>query len=742
MKKIKILIPLLTVSTLATTVAPLASCGTKETNKVIPTNLLKIKDGRLLGFVDNADISTYNTLDVPSNVKIIEDNAFNSSNVDYSKITTLNIPNGIAIIGKQAFASLTKIETIDFSKLDHDTVNQLQVNGDNIFGSVNQNRYAYVALPEKTEQSRKTLVEKLTNAGAPEFWFVQKTDGNVKSIEGKQTIQTPMADTKAVFPLELTRSLIGDEQIHILLEKTGGTTNVDVSCISVEVNNRSISMKVNMVEALTNALKDGDKVEFKTTVICANQTKTPAVQWVQTIDGLCVVYQALRIIHVNEIRLDKSFVIHGTAQGTFTINKTIYPSSATYKDVKWESSNQAAATVDQEGVVTPVAQGEATITCTSLDPDVQISASCRVAIVEGTYIPAESITLTPVEDKTKQCMLPTCINGQTLTIKSAVTPANASFASNITWKSSNENLATVSNGTVTINSNAAGDKTQPQVTITATVNDPYVATPITASYTIDIIKAQFINDSPTNVAYWADFGWETLANHYRPRPKTKVQPYIKDREGNKAKYSFVGYGFANVSLGGGWKYFIVVDEDCDELADGSGKKAALTYQVHATYENAKSAWGSGNNENYLNSTLRTNCNNYIINNLCIKDTSTKIPTKKVIKHVSVKKDGAWEIAPYETNGFAFTRTEINRDSGLGYEEGNRYLYHQIYTDNKGTATFDNTVNLSESNSEIGFLATPNRDSTNQAYFMWNNKNISGLAVSNGSYDGVLLGFCL
>jgi len=71
---------------------------------------------------------------------------------------------------------------------------------------------------------------------------------------------------------------------------------------------------------------------------------------------------------------------------------TIEPSNATNQEVTFESDDEDVATVDEEGNVSPVGEGEATITVTS-KADATKSATCVVK-VEKSGIPLTSVTLT------------------------------------------------------------------------------------------------------------------------------------------------------------------------------------------------------------------------------------------------------------------------------------------------------------------------------------------------------------
>lgn len=63
-----------------------------------------------------------------------------------------------------------------------------------------------------------------------------------------------------------------------------------------------------------------------------------------------------------------------------TLNVTITPSNASYKEIVWSSSDESVAAVDQNGVVTANAAGQAVITATQTENN--ISCTCTVTVTD------------------------------------------------------------------------------------------------------------------------------------------------------------------------------------------------------------------------------------------------------------------------------------------------------------------------------------------------------------------------
>ncbi len=157
---------------------------------------------------------------------------------------------------------------------------------------------------------------------------------------------------------------------------------------------------------------------------------------VKTTDGgktaSCSVVVNKKVIPVSSVTLNKASLalIKGQSE---TLTATVKPDDATDKKVTWSSSNTAIATVDQNGKVTAVAGGSATITAKAGDKQ----ATCAVTVT----VPVSSLTL----NKSELAL----IKGQSETLTATVKPDDATDKK-VTWSSSNTAIATVDqNGKIT-----------------------------------------------------------------------------------------------------------------------------------------------------------------------------------------------------------------------------------------------------------------------------------------------------
>jgi uncharacterized protein YjdB len=115
---------------------------------------------------------------------------------------------------------------------------------------------------------------------------------------------------------------------------------------------------------------------------------------------------------------------------SITIAATVLPENVTNPELLWQSSDEAVATVSQNGVVTAVGPGSCDITATCGNA----VGTCHVTVLEP-IIYAESVELDPVEAELQV--------GGTIEIRATVSPDNVTNPE-LVWQSSDESIATVS----------------------------------------------------------------------------------------------------------------------------------------------------------------------------------------------------------------------------------------------------------------------------------------------------------
>ena len=142
-------------------------------------------------------------------------------------------------------------------------------------------------------------------------------------------------------------------------------------------------------------------------------------------------------VSVAGVSLDKTEIVlvEGSSE---KLTATVEPTNATNKNVTWSSDHEAIATVDQNGTVTARRGGQATITVTTADGSKTATCTVRVRIQIGE--PVQSVGLNKTELALEV--------GKTGTLEAKVEPSDATNK-NVTWSSSNSEVATVDNGVVT-----------------------------------------------------------------------------------------------------------------------------------------------------------------------------------------------------------------------------------------------------------------------------------------------------
>ena len=297
---------------------------------------------------------------------------------------------------------------------------------------------------------------------------------------------------------EVTAVGAGTATITVTTANGGKTATCEVSVLDKEIYATSVSLSSSSL-----TLEVGQTSKLSATIRPSNTTNK-TLRWysyeeeIATVDanGLvkalkigtatirvltsngkhadCTVTVIAAKVPVSSVSLSQT-ELYLVVDETATLTATVLPNDATDKSVTWSSNNEAVATVNQNGVVTAVSAGPATITVTTNDGEKTATCSVIVAAMEPPVVHASSVQLSQTNLDMEE--------EETATLVATVLPEDAEDKS-VTWSSDNEAVATVNqNGVVTAVSGGTA-------TITVTTTDGN----LTASCAV-IVEAK---ESPVN----------------------------------------------------------------------------------------------------------------------------------------------------------------------------------------------------------------------------------------------------
>lgn len=301
------------------------------------------------------------------------------------------------------------------------------------------------------------------------------TDKTVTWSSSNAAVATVDGNGKVTAIKEGTTTIIakvGDKQATCIVTVSKKVIEVE----SITLNKDDLSLEKGKSETLIATVKPDDATD-KTVIWSCSDEQTAAVDQngkVTAIKGGMTTITASAgektteckvtvIVPVESISLDQNSIT--IEEGQFaTLVATVKPDDATNKSIVWNSSDSAIATVDQNGKVTGVKEGNVKITAKAENQ----SATCSVTVKKH-VVAVTSIKLNKTELSLEK--------GKSETLEATVSPENATDKS-MTWTSSDEDVAKVDkNGKVTAvkGGNAsitakAGNKTaECKVTVTVPV---------------------------------------------------------------------------------------------------------------------------------------------------------------------------------------------------------------------------------------------------------------------------------
>lgn len=183
----------------------------------------------------------------------------------------------------------------------------------------------------------------------------------------------------------------------------------------------------------------------------------------QAVETLKEAYQGLEKVQAStpgQVKVSK-ITVTGSVQKltkgqTARLNVEILPANAADKSLEWTSSNEKAAAVDGNGLVTAKGKGTTTIKAAAKDGS-GVSGIYQITVVEHTV---KKITLKSDSKKIAA--------GKKVAIKASVSTTGKGANKKLKWTTSNKKYATVNNKGVVTTKKAGAGKT---VTITAKATD-------------------------------------------------------------------------------------------------------------------------------------------------------------------------------------------------------------------------------------------------------------------------------
>ena len=219
---------------------------------------------------------------------------------------------------------------------------------------------------------------------------------------------------------------------EIVMDKSNVTlflnesTTIQVVIVPNNATNKNLvwSSSDNSIATVNNGVIKGLKVG-KTTV---------SVKSSNSVEGICnveVKEKPKNVIEAKSISLNASTKAINVGS-SFNLTYTISPSNTTINTVSWSSSDNSIATVNN-GTVVGIKAGTATITVKTSNGK---AATCKVTV--------NNVNPTGVSLNSTSSSISI---GESINLVANVSPSNATNKS-ITWSSSDNNIATVNNGTV------------------------------------------------------------------------------------------------------------------------------------------------------------------------------------------------------------------------------------------------------------------------------------------------------
>lgn len=262
-----------------------------------------------------------------------------------------------------------------------------------------------------SDENIVTITEGVVTALKKGNVIITATTINNKSASCRLTIKEVLANTISISPREMEL-------------KPGATAKLVAQIMPENTTNKSIewsSKDTNIVMVDQNGIIKASSV---------GKTQITA----STLDGSNLA--TICMITVSPIKISSILLNPASAEGKeeeqIQIKATVLPEDATNKVISWSSSNETVATVDDNGLVSLLKEGTATITASATDES-GVTSACNISVLKSEVL-VSSILLNPLSAEGEE--------GEKIQINAEVLPEDATNKT-ISWGSSDESVASV-----------------------------------------------------------------------------------------------------------------------------------------------------------------------------------------------------------------------------------------------------------------------------------------------------------
>ena len=316
------------------------------------------------GFMTFANCSSLAEIVIPDSVTSIGESTFSGC----TSLAEIVIPDSVTSIGEYAFSSCTSLKKITIP----DSVTIIKE-----FAFKNCSTIKIVCYLGTRAQWQEIIIgaenEALTNVTIhciddPHIWgeweVVEEATYEKEGLERRACSLCDIEETRVIPKLVRASAIELSES-----EKTvfvGDTFTITATVKPEDAFNRTVTWSSSDPSIAT--------VDENGTVTAI--AKGEAIITAESADGVkaeCKVTVEKKVAAIELSESEKTVFVGDT----FTITATVKPEDAFNRTVTWSSSDPSIATVDENGTVTAIAKGEATITAESADG---VKAECKVTV--------------------------------------------------------------------------------------------------------------------------------------------------------------------------------------------------------------------------------------------------------------------------------------------------------------------------------------------------------------------------